>query len=127
MIHLCAFLTWNALECSVRLVFKALRQWRTARKMQSWAEHHLDEVAEDFNSTDEVKKPMALDFGTRTSTNTVVGAGIIGTVYVQLVGILPFPDLVAALTTPQMIVVVTSVIAWAVARISKTPANPGTL
>jgi hypothetical protein len=95
--------------------------------MQSWAEHHLDEVAEPFNTQPDEGRTMALDFGTRTSTNTVVGSGILGTVYVQLVGLLPFPDLVAALTTPQMVVVVTAVIAWAVARISKTPENPGKL
>lgn len=70
---------------------------------------------------------MALDLGTRTSTNTVVGSGILGTVYVQLVGLLPYPEVVAALTTPQMVVVITAVLAWAVARFSKTPANPGAL
>ena len=28
---------------------KRLREWRKRRAMQSWAEHHLDEVPEDFN------------------------------------------------------------------------------
>ena len=70
---------------------------------------------------------MALDFGTRTSTNAAAGAGFLGTAYVQLAGLLPYPELVAALTTPQMVVVVTTIIAWAVARITKTPDVPGKL
>lgn len=70
---------------------------------------------------------MAIDLGTRTSTNAVVGSGFLGTAYVQLAGLLPWPDLVAALTTPQMVVVVTAFIAWAVARFSKTPAVPKVL
>ncbi len=70
---------------------------------------------------------MALDLGTRTSTNAAAGAGFLGTAYVQLAGLLPYPDLVAALTTPQMVVVVTTVIAWVVARFTRTPANPGPL
>lgn len=70
---------------------------------------------------------MALDLGTRTSTNTVVGTGVIGSVAVQLVKLLPYPDLVAALTTPEAVILWGSVIAWAVARISKTPQAPGAL
>jgi hypothetical protein len=70
---------------------------------------------------------MALDLGTRTSTNTAAGAGFLGTAYVQLIGLLPWPEVVAALTTPQMVVVVTTLIAWGVARISRTPVDPGKL
>ncbi len=67
---------------------------------------------------------MALDLGTRTSTNTVIGAPILGTVYVNLVQMLPYESLVAALTTPEAVVLVTSLLAWAVARVSKTYQAP---
>jgi len=67
---------------------------------------------------------MQLDLGTRTSTNTLVGGGIVSSVLVQLIGLLPFPGLVAALTTPEMTVLLASVVAWFVARISKTPDAP---
>lgn len=87
--------------------------------MASWAAEHKGFLPEEGG--------MALDTGLRTSTNAGVGAGFLGTVYVQLVGILPYPDLVAALTTPQMVVVVTTLLAWAVARISRTPNAPGKL
>lgn len=70
---------------------------------------------------------MALDLGTRTSTNTVVAAPILGTVYVNLIEMLPYPDLVAALTTPEMVVLATALFAWIVARFSKTPTDPGKL
>lgn len=53
MIRLCVFLLWNALECSVRLPFERLRQWRTRQAKQSWTDEHggvPDEVLEDFNS-----------------------------------------------------------------------------
>ena len=70
---------------------------------------------------------MALDTGLRTSTNAAAGASFLGTAYVQLAGLLPYPDLVAALTTPQMVVVVTTLIAWVVARLSRTPSEPGKL
>jgi hypothetical protein len=72
-------------------------------------------------------KGMAIDTGLRTSTNTVVGAPILGTIYVNLVQLLPYKELVAALTTPESVVLVTSLLAWGVARWSKTPADPGKL
>jgi hypothetical protein len=46
-------------------------------------------------------KGMAIDIGTRTSTNAAVGGGTLGLVYVNLVEMLPYPHLVAALTTPS--------------------------
>jgi hypothetical protein len=70
---------------------------------------------------------MALDLGTRTSTNTAVGSPILGVVYVNLVQMLPYPELVAALTTPEAVVLAAAFFAWLVARFSKTPANPGKL
>lgn len=70
---------------------------------------------------------MALDLGTRTSTNTVVGSPILGVVYVNLVQMLPYPELVAALTTPEAVVLATAFFAWAVARVSKTPDAPKAL
>jgi hypothetical protein len=68
---------------------------------------------------------MALDLGTRTSTNTVVGTSLVGSIAVQLIQLLPYPELVAALTTPEAVILWGSVIAWVVARFSKTPAVPG--
>jgi hypothetical protein len=68
--------------------------------------------------------PMAIDLGTRTSTNTVVGSPILGVVYVNLVQMLPYPELVAALTTPEAVVLTTAGFAWLVARFSKTYEQP---
>jgi hypothetical protein len=70
---------------------------------------------------------MAINTGLRTSTNTAVGAPILGTIYVNLVQLLPYDNLVAALTTPETVVLVTSLLAWGVARWSKTPTEPGKL
>jgi hypothetical protein len=72
-------------------------------------------------------KRMAIDTGLRTSTNTAVGAPILGTIYVNLVQLLPYENLVAALTTPESVVLVTSLLAWGVARWSRTPIEPGKL
>src|SRR5690606_20845998 len=70
---------------------------------------------------------MKIDIGTRTSTNALVGGGIMSTIYVQLIGLLPFPGLVAALTTPEAIALAATAFAWIVARFSKTPPNPGAI
>lgn len=70
---------------------------------------------------------MKIDIGTRTSTNALVGGGIMSTIYVQLIGLLPFPGLVAALTTPEAIALAATAFAWIVARFSKTPPNPGVI
>ena len=71
------------------------------------------------------EKPMAIDTGLRTSTNTVVGTSLLGSVAVQLLQLLPYPALVAALTTPEAVILWGSAIAWVVARFSRTPAEPG--
>jgi hypothetical protein len=73
------------------------------------------------------ERKLAINIGTRTSTNAVVGGGILGVVYVNLVEILPWPGLVAALTTPEMVSLVSVLLAGLVARFSKTPRNPGKL
>jgi threonine dehydrogenase-like Zn-dependent dehydrogenase len=70
---------------------------------------------------------MAINLGTRTSTNALLGGGALGQIYVALVQLIPAPAVVAALTTPEAVAVATAVFAWAVARISKTPAEPGLL
>jgi hypothetical protein len=72
-------------------------------------------------------KGMAIDIGTRTSTNAAVGGGTLGLVYVNLVEMLPYPHLVAALTTPEMVVLASVLLAGVVARFSKTKAEPGIL
>lgn len=104
--------------------WKRLRQWRTRRKMRSWHEEHggpPDEMLEEFNSTEEVRKPMALDLGTRTSTNT----GIAGLAVVWICQLVEqyLPGLLGANADDYLIVAV----AWLVARFSKTPASPGKL
>ena len=86
-------------------VFKKFRAWRQRRKGQR----------------------IAIDLGTRTSTNAVVGGGVLGVVYVNLVEILPWPHVVAALTTPEMVSLVSVLLAGIVARFSKTPDAPGKL
>jgi hypothetical protein len=73
------------------------------------------------------ERKLVLNTGKRTSTNTVVGAPILGTIYVKLVQMLPYPELVDALTTPEAVVLATAVFAWLVARVSKTPRQPGKL
>ena len=72
-------------------------------------------------------KGMALDLGTRTSTNTVVGTSLLGSIAVQLIQLLPYPELVAALTTPEAVILWGAALAWLVARFSKTPPSPGAL
>jgi hypothetical protein len=107
-------------------VFGFLKAWKLNRKANKKAKRvALDEVAEDFNQQEDL--PMAIDLGTRTSTNAVVGGGILGVVYVNLVEILPWPTVVAALTTPEMVSLVSVLLAGIVARFSKTPAVPGKL
>ncbi len=80
-----------------------------------------------WNKRRKAEDDMALDLGTRTSTNTVVGTSIFGSIAVQLIQLLPYPELVAALTTPEAVILWGSIIAWTVARFSKTPAEPGKL
>ena len=86
-------------------VFKKFKAWRVRRR----------------------GKAMALETGLRTSTNTVVGTGLFGSFAVQLIKLLPYPELVAALTTPEAVILWGSAIAWGVARLSKTPTDPGKL
>ena len=65
-------------------------------------------------------KGMALDLGTRTSTNTVVGTPPIAIILIQLMQMVPNMAFVEFISTPTFAAVFTSVIAWAIARISKT-------
>lgn len=74
-----------------------------------------------------VEEPMAIDLGTRTSTNTVVGTSLFGSIAVQIIQLLPYPALVAALTTPEAVILWGAALAWLVARFSKTPAVPKVL
>lgn len=149
MLRLAAVLLWLALESALRITIRGLllagkaayrawtsnkvgeklfprltariRQWRIRRKMRSWDGHHLDETAEDFNSTSEVRKPMALDLGTRTSTN----AGVAGLAVLWLCQLVEqfLPGLLGANADDYLIVAV----AWLVARFSKTPDVPKVL
>lgn len=61
----------------------------------------------------------------RTSTKSLVGGTFLSQVYVQLVGLLPWPGLVAALTTPEMVALVAVGLAALVARFTKSPIAPG--
>lgn len=63
----------------------------------------------------------------RTSTKTAAGATVGSQLYLAAVELVPNEAFVAAFTTPEMVAFVTVSIAWTVARISKTPANPGAL
>jgi hypothetical protein len=63
----------------------------------------------------------------RTSTKSLLGGTFLAQIYVQLVGLIPHEALVAALTTPEMIALVSVALAALVARFSKSPAVPGKL
>jgi hypothetical protein len=89
--------------------------------MASWSEHHLDEIAEPFNTPDEERKPMAIDLGTRTTTNmTVSGLVVFGVM--KLISTY-FPDA----PTEGLEELVAAVVAYVVGYLSKTPTNPGKL
>jgi hypothetical protein len=61
----------------------------------------------------------------RTSVKSLVGGTFLAQVYVQLVGLLPYDGLVAALTTPEMIALVSVGLTALVARFTKSPLEPG--
>lgn len=63
----------------------------------------------------------------RTSTKSLVGGTFLAQIYVQLVGLIPNDGLVAALTTPEMIALVSVALAALVARFTKSPIIPGTV
>ena len=60
----------------------------------------------------------------RTSTKTLLGGTFLAQIYVQLVGLIPSPELVAALTTPEMIALVSVLLAGLIARFTKSPIAP---
>lgn len=71
---------------------------------------------------------MAIDLGTRTSTNAMVGGGILAQVYVQAVSLIPGEGaLETLLLQPESIAFFAVVLAAVIARVSKTPATPGKL
>ena len=110
------FKVWTAIK-----PYKRWKERRAAKRAaKEWTSEGMEyEVTED--------RGMKIDIGTRTSTNALVGGGIMSTIYVQLIGLLPFPGLVAALTTPEAIALAATAFAWIVARFSKTPPNPGVI
>lgn len=57
----------------------------------------------------------------RTSTKTLVGAGLGSQIYLALVNFIPNEALVAALVTPEAVAFSAVAVAWVVARVSKTP------
>jgi hypothetical protein len=71
---------------------------------------------------------MAIDLGTRTSTNALVGGGFISQVYVQLVQLIPGNGaLEAFLLQPETVAFAAVLAATIIARFSKTPAQPKAL
>lgn len=101
---------------------RAFRVWNQARKARRQVE-----LTSELIALEREEEPAMIDIGTRTSTNALVGGGILSTIYVQVVGLLPWPGLVAALTTPEAIALAATGFAWIVARFSKTPDKPGVL
>ena len=86
--------------------FKRFKAWRAKRKGER----------------------MAIDLGTRTSTNAMVGGGILAQVYVQVVSMLPGEGaLEALLLQPESIAFFAVLLAAVIARFSKTPESPGKL
>jgi hypothetical protein len=63
----------------------------------------------------------------RTSTKSLLGGTFLAQVYVQIVGLLPYDGLVAALTTPEAIALASVLFAAAVARFTKSPAQAGAI
>ena len=61
----------------------------------------------------------------RTSSKTLVGAGVGSQIYLALVSLIPNQAVVDALTTIEAVALAATVVAWAVARVSKSPKNPG--
>ena len=71
---------------------------------------------------------MAIDLGTRTSTNALVGGSLLSQLYVQAVTLIPGEGAIEAiLVQPEAIAFAAVVFATLIARISKTPAVPGKL
>ena len=134
MIRLIAVLAWLALESAVKLAGSYTAElasrialwWMDRRPIK-----HLREQRKRRRRLKELGIPeeggVAVETGYRTSTNTVVASPILGTIYVNLVQMLPYEKLVAALTTPEAVVLATALFAWLVARFSRTPAQPGAL
>jgi hypothetical protein len=60
----------------------------------------------------------------RTSTKSLVGGTFLAQVYVQVVGFIPNEGLVSALTTPEMIALVSVALTALVARFTKSPIAP---
>ena len=72
-----------------------------------------------------VNKIAKTSAGLRTSTKTLVGAGLGSQVYLAIVNLIPNEVVVAALVTPEAVALSAVVVAWVVARFSKTPAVVG--
>lgn len=70
---------------------------------------------------------MALNLGTRTSTNTLVGSLVGSPILYQILETVTagWPALHDLIATPQFAGFLTAAVAWLVARLSKTPENPG--
>jgi hypothetical protein len=87
-------------------------------KLSITAKNAAGEVVHEF-----VREEPIID--ARTSAKSLVGGTFLAQVYVQLVGLLPYDGLVAALTTPEMIALVSVGLAALVARFTKSPLVPG--
>lgn len=71
---------------------------------------------------------MAIDLGTRTSTNALVGGGFLSQLYVQAVSFIPGEGaLEAFLLQPEAIAFAAVAFATLIARFSRTPAAPGAI
>lgn len=94
MLRLVAVLLYLVLESAVKLAveplvrlwlairpLRKLRQWRTRKRMASWAAEHPDEVREEFNSDEEVTVNEQLASVIRTVIKSagggLVGAGVV--------------------------------------------------
>jgi hypothetical protein len=74
------------------------------------------------------ERKLAIDLGTRTSTNALVGGGLFAQIYVQLVQLIPGESAAEVLLLqPESIAFAAVLFAAAVARVSKTPEQPGKL
>lgn len=98
---------------------------RIARKSPRVRQH--DELEGEFLPNGEDRR-MAIDLGTRTSTNAFVGGTFLTQLYVQLVALIPgMGDIEAFLLQPESIAFAGVLIAAIIARFSKTPVEPKVL
>lgn len=107
-----------------RLIADGVKVWVAERPFTRWKEHRrrkrrLRELG--------IEEPtMQINLGTRTSTNAFAGGTLFSQIYVQLISLIPGEGAIEVLLLkPEAVAFAAVLFATLVARISKTPAEPG--